>query len=247
MESNQIQNFISDCTKPDIGKIENFAATVYLVKKYEECKDKEKEKAYEVFISKLNTTVETNFYQVLNKGISKTWPDNFIQTRQTDFEKLVLKPDGKEVYTKVLNMLDLTYKTISQDQKDEILVKEDKLLTEKSKDVEIEASKPVKNKLNEIVAGKNKKAKKDEKLVITLQSNKKDDENFDASNKEGILFATNRFDVEFKDFIQKLDQDDRWWDFKLKQWIIRSDSAVEKVLKFIQKKSFGLIDNRSKA
>ena len=94
-------------------------------------------------------------------------------------------------------MLDLTYKTISQDQKDEILVKEDKLLTEKSKDVEIEASKPVKNKLNEIVAGKNKKAKKDEKLVITLQSNKNDDENFDATIKEGILFATKRFDVEF--------------------------------------------------
>jgi hypothetical protein len=74
-----------------LWEVENFAATVYLVKKYEECKDKEKEKAYEVFISKLNTTVETNFYQVLNKGISKTWPDNYIQTRQTDFEKLVLK------------------------------------------------------------------------------------------------------------------------------------------------------------
>ena len=78
MESNQIQNVISDCTRPDIGQIENFAATVYLVKKYEECKDKEKKKAYEVFISNLNTTVETNFYQVLNKGISKTWPDNYI-------------------------------------------------------------------------------------------------------------------------------------------------------------------------
>ena len=165
MESNQIQNVISDCTRPDIGKIENFAATVYLVKKYEECKDKEKEKAYEVFISKLNTTVETNFYQVLSKGISKTWPDNYIQTRQTDFEKLVLKPDGKEVYTKVLNMLDLTYKTISQDQKDEMLVKEDKLLTEKSKDVEIEASKPVKNKLNEIIAGK-KKLEKTKSLLL---------------------------------------------------------------------------------
>jgi hypothetical protein len=143
-------------------------------------------------------------------------------------------------------MLDLTYKTISQDQKDEILVKEDKLLTEKSKDVEIEASKPVKNKLNEIVAGK-KKARKDEKLVITLLSNKKDDENFGAAVKEGILVETKRYDVEFKDFIQKLDQDDRWWDFKIKQWIIRNDSAVEKLLKFIQKKSFGLIDNRFKA
>ena len=80
-----------------------------------------------------------------------------------------------------------------------------------------------------------------------MLSNKKDDENFDAAVKEGILVETNRYDVEFKDFIQKLDQDDRWWDFKIKQWIIRNDSAVEKLLKFIQKKSFGLIDNRFKA
>jgi hypothetical protein len=241
MEASQVENIISVCSPPNLGKIDNFAATAYLVKKYQECKDKKENQAYEVIVSKLNTTVKSNFYQVLHEGISKKWPNDYVQTRETEYEKLVLTPDGKEAYTQVLNMLDLTHKTVSLEEKEKVLSNENQLIIEKNKEIENKASK---TKLNELVQGKNKRAKKEEKLIVTLTTNKKGHSNFNFKVKEGIVVATNRWDEDLRDFLQKLEQEARWWDAVEKKWIVRNDMAVEKLLKFVEKQAYGLVDER---
>ena len=244
METSQVENVISTSSPPNLGKVDNFAATAYLVKKYQECKEKNEKQAYEVIISKLNTTVKANFYQVLHEGISKKWPNDYVQTRETEYEKLVLTPDGKEAYTKVLNMLDLTHKTVSIDEKEKVLSNENQLIIEKNKEIVENNASTSKTKLNELAPGKNKRAKKEEKLVITLTTNKKGQSDFNFKIKEGIVVATNRWDEDLRDFLQKMEQEARWWDAVEKKWIVRNDMAVEKLLKFIEKQAYGLVDQR---
>jgi hypothetical protein len=246
MEASQVENVISVCSPPNLGKIDNFAATAYLVKKYQECKEKKEKQAYEVIVSKLNTTVKSNFYQILHEGISKKWPNDYVQTRETEYEKLVLTPDGKEAYTQVLNMLDLTYKTVSLEEKEKVLSNENQLIIEKNKEIEVNntVASTSKSKLNELVPGKSKRAKKEEKLIVILTTNKRGHPNFNEKIKEGVLVESNRWDEGLRNFIQKMEQETRWWDITNKKWIIRTDAAVEKLLRFIEKEGFGLTDER---
>ena len=234
MEKSQVESTISACTPPDLGKIDNFAATAYLVKKYQECK--EDQQNYEVIISKLNTTVKSNFYKVLNEGISKKWPDSYIQTRETDYERLVLTKDGKDAYTKVLNMLDLNYKTISKDDVKAVLVKDDETLKKRF------GTTSETNKLNGLVNGK--KRKKDEQLIVTLSGNYINSEDYNKDVPQGTVINTSRYDDNLIKFLQSLEQKDRWYDFKNKKWIIINPESMKLVKGFLEKNAIVVIDKR---
>ena len=239
MDKSQIENTMSLCTPPDLGKIDNFAATAYLVKKYQECKDEQQN--YEVIISKLNTTVKSNFYKVLNEGISKKWPDTYIQTRETDYERLVLTKDGKEAYTKVLNMLDLNYKTVNVEEAKVELVKEDETLKKRLSE---QATSSETSKLNSLAPGK--KRKKEDTLSIKLSGNYLNFQDYNKDLPQGIVLETNRYDHELVTFLQQLDSKDKWYDYNSKKWIIKNQEAMALVMSFIQKQPIVLIDNRPK-
>ena len=232
MNQTQIENIVSACSPPDLGKVDNFAATVYLVKKYEECKELA-EQNYEVVVSKLNSKVDSNFYQVFNHGINKNWPDSYVQNRETDYERLVLTNDGKEAYTKMLNVLNLSYKTISPDQKEKLQLKENNILSfaDSSEDINQEKKqKPAKRKLFEIVSDKKKKPK-DELLKVTLTSNFPGEPDYNEQMHEGTVVNVNKYDDDLRVFIKNnLLSNQRWYDFVFKKWIVKGKEAEDKLL-----------------
>jgi hypothetical protein len=58
-----------------------------------------------------------------------------------------------------------------------------------------------------------------EALIVTLTTNKKGHSNFNFKIKEGIVVATNRWDEYLRDFLQKMEQEARWWDAVEKKWL----------------------------
>jgi hypothetical protein len=100
---------------------------------------------------------------------------------------LVLTPDGKEAYILVLNMLDLTYKTVPLEEKEKVLSNENQLIIEKNKEIEVNntVASTSKSKLNELVPGKSKRAKFEEKLKVILTTNKRGHPNFGTRDALG--------------------------------------------------------------
>ena len=236
LEVSNMHNIVSLCTPPDLGKIDNFTTTAYLVKKYQECK--EQEQNYEVVISKLNTTIKSNFYQVFHDGINRKWPDSYIQSRESDYERLVLTNDGKEAYTKKLYMLDLNYKIVTNQQKEAIIQKENDTIISDYKE------NGTKRKESVLAPGKVKKAKKDERLVVTLSCNFKDEPNYNDKIQDGIVVETNRWDQDLLQFIQNLDKKTRWYEYNEKKWIIKGQTSMDHLLAYIKKKEIAILDNR---
>ena len=201
----------------------------------------------EVVVSKLNSKVDSNLYLVLNRGINKNWPDSYVQNRETDYESLILTNDGKEAYTKMLNVLNLSYKTISPDEKEKLQLKESNILTfaDSSQDQE-KKQKPAKRKLFEVVGDKKKKPK-DELLKITLTSNLPGEPDYIEQMHEGTVVNTNKYDEDLRVFIKNnLLSNERWYDYVFKKWIIKGKDAEDKLMGYLRKQKCVVLDNRKK-
>jgi hypothetical protein len=92
------------------------------------------------------------------------------------------------------------------------LSNENQLIIEKNKEIEVNntVASTSKSKLNELVTGKSKRAKKEDKLIVILTTNKKGHPYFNEKIKEGILVESNRWDEGLRNFIQKMEQETRW-------------------------------------
>ena len=118
-----------NCTTKEANETVSLFTPPDLGKKFKDCK--EENQKYEVVLSNLNTKVNLNFYQVIHEGINRKWPDNYIQTQETEFERLALTSEGKNAYTKFVNMLDLSIKTVTEEEKNQKLSKEIELIKQK--------------------------------------------------------------------------------------------------------------------
>jgi hypothetical protein len=92
------------------------------------------------------------------------------------------------------------------------LSNENQLIIEKNKEIEVNntVASTSKSKLNELVPGKSKRAKKEEKLIFILTTNKRGHPNSNEKIKEGVLVESNRWDEGLRNFIQNMEQETRW-------------------------------------